>query len=158
MADTTPSKTNTEASIVTAAPQGSISTNATDLPSVLVQFNKLKQLFFQHMHKGTDKTKVLPASGSKLYGGYVNGAGTAGANFPSGWTVAKTAGQPTGDYTVTHNLNTTKYTFNPSSAGFSFCTPTECALGANSFRVQTLNVGASPSVKDNDWQFQLLML
>lgn len=134
----------------------SLASVPTDLPSLIAQFNLLKQLFLQHMHKGTDKTKVLP-EGNTLYGGYVNGNGTKNV-LPTNWTVARTSGQPTGDYTVTHNLGTTGYVVLPGSAGFSFCTPTECAIGANSFRFQTLNVGASPSVKDNDWMFIVLML
>lgn len=45
---------------------------------------------------------------STVYGGVVLSGGTAGTPFPTGWTVAHTG---TGDYTITHNLGTTNYTF-----------------------------------------------
>lgn len=43
---------------------------------------------------------------SPLYSGYVVSGGTAGAPFPSGWTVTSLG---TGAYQVTHNLGTTNY-------------------------------------------------
>lgn len=156
MADTTPSKTNTEASIVTAAPQGSISTPATDVLSLLTQFNKLKQLFFQHMHKGTDKSKVLPVSGATVYAGRVNSDGTAGSlpSKPAVWTSARSSGQPTGDYTVTHNLGNANYGLAITVDGASLADWEIFSRLSNSFRVQTYSTGAS--IQDHSFEFILV--
>lgn len=53
-------------------------------------------------------TGIIFSSTGISYGGVVLSGGTAGTPFPAGWSVAHTG---TGDYTITHNLGTTNYTF-----------------------------------------------
>lgn len=69
-----------------------------------------------HIHNGGESQRInyntdiigIPTS---IYAGYVNSDGTAG-NLPTGWTSSKTG---TGQYTITHNLNTAKYTANATA-------------------------------------------
>lgn len=68
-----------------------------------------------HKHTGNDSPKIsynsltdLPTSSQTSYGGYIEANGTVGGGFPlpTGWTSVKNS---TGDYTITHNLNTGDY-------------------------------------------------
>lgn len=63
-----------------------------------------KLYFYDSLNKQWD----VAGSTGAVYPGAVLSGGTAGTPFPSGWSVSHTG---TGDYTITHNLGTTNYSF-----------------------------------------------
>ena len=84
--------------------------------------------------------------------GAIGGGGTPAVLAGAGFTVARTAGAPTGDYTITW---TTPFTGNPTAtvspiAGVAAVTANVFSIGSNSMRVQ-IYVGASLS--DQNWNF-----
>lgn len=94
------------------------------------------------------------ASATAVYTGTVGSTGGAGTPFPTTWTSARTSGQPTGDYTITHNLGTSKYGLTVTVGGASLATWEIFSKGSNSFRIQTYSVGAS--IQDHTFDFILV--
>lgn len=86
-----------------------------DLTELIQQFQELSRLFYEHTHKGFDRSKqlppvVFPTQVGKSYPGVVLSGGTAGTPFPSGWSITHIG---TGDYKITHNLNSGSYAIVP---------------------------------------------
>lgn len=88
-----------------------------------------------------------------IFGGSVSSAGVA-TNLPLGWTSSKTA---TGNYTITHNLNTTAYavTITAFAAASPFKVANVLTQTSTTFTVDTTLAGADT---DSAFYFILMLL
>lgn len=112
---------------VTSAPTG---TPIGPWGQIKIYNNKL--YFYDSVSKTWDST-----AGSGSQGGLVNAAGTAGAYFPAGWSVARPS---TGVYTVTHNLGSTSYAVVCTIIGSAVITIYNITnRGSNSFTITFYN-------------------
>jgi hypothetical protein len=123
------------------------------LSDIAGKLNQLLAYFQQHQHTGTDSPKIsynnlldVPTS-SGTYAGSINADASTNV-IPTGWTVAVGTGGSVGQYTITHNLNTTKYSavgnlVGLSYANYSIITKT---VSANSCVLETFALSVSGSV------------
>lgn len=118
------------------------------LQNLTQKFNDLEQLFLQHMHKGFDKSKVLPSA--TIYGGQVDFSGNA-IYLPDGWTCSRLGA---GQIRVVHNMGTVKYACvaNPTD-DYHF---TRMVITSNNFQV--IQENRSGNLEDSGITFILYPL
>jgi hypothetical protein len=142
----------------TAGQVFSYTPDANATPQALADLRQeMLRLFSTHIHNGNQSrsinanTDIIGWRGMITYGGTVASTGSLTSSFPLGWSAVRNS---LGNYTITHNLNTTNYSMVATSQN-DHTTMEVNTMNANTVNVLAWNAG---SAIDSTFNFILTVL